>query len=173
MPNRQHEVVDDDLTHAGGRREQRKQCLSHAAQEPVRMADAWLITELLDPRNLGVIGECMKSACRQVEVNRMERAVEVERGLALDVVDDGVARAQGGNRCGSAILPLFVALEQLEMHAKDEGILFCRRPGQNKLWFVVAQFGHREGGLGQRLRCERTRLRLQSPAECVAVTVAV
>jgi hypothetical protein len=111
MTNGEHEVIHEDLAEAGWRLEDGKQGFGNVSEKWIRVTDGWSIAKLVDPRGLGLIGDRVQRAHRQVEVNGMERAVEVEGGLSLYVVDDGFAWAHGRNRGRFAVLPIFVALE--------------------------------------------------------------
>jgi hypothetical protein len=97
-------------------RKGRKQCLGHAAQNRIGMADGGLIMKLVDSGRLSFICQSVQRSDRQIEMNRVERAVQVKCRLAPDIVDDRFPRLKRRDRRGLAVLPVFVAFKQLEVY---------------------------------------------------------
>jgi hypothetical protein len=122
-------MVHEEPVHLVGRADRGKQRQADVPDRFIGYADARIVLQLLDARDVGVVGERVEGGPRQVEEERVNGLVDQNERFALEIVDRDVSRPQRRDGELPPAFPIVVVGKLAEYQADHVGVLQWKRIG--------------------------------------------
>ena len=125
---REHRVIDEKLVGLGRPTQRLQERRADMTDDRVVMADAELAGELTDARCAGLLGDAVERRARKIEEDGVERLVDHEARIALQVVQICCAGADIRLDDALAVFPELAVRVIVKFQADEIGILGGKRP---------------------------------------------
>ncbi len=137
-------MVDEEPAYLVGRPNCGQQRQADVLDRLVRYADARIVAEVGDARNVGVVGERVEGGPRQVEEERVHGLVDQHHRASPKVVDQGLSGANGVLTDLAALFPVRTIGQVAHNERHRKGVLVRYRVRQTSEGLIDAQFRDRE-----------------------------